>query len=115
MRTKCIFAVLLICTMALSASACVAGVSATTVRSCQTRRARCYGNLHARKCDVVLKSSDAHCNIRGLLQFHAIEFRKLDALSPFRSASERVVAPSRPAIQVSSIGSPETDRGPPLS
>jgi hypothetical protein len=63
----------------------------------------------------VLKSAPAHCNVRGLLQFQFLAFEKADDAAPLRIVSGQVAAPSRPALRISSIGSPETDRGPPLS
>src|SRR5215470_5657524 len=118
MPRNTIISALLIVTLATSASACVEGVGSSSSRLCsKSSRPSCRRNRQAvgvRRCNPVLKPVPAHCDIRGLVQLHLLAFTKFDVRSPLRIVS-RILVPSRQGPDVSSIGSPETDRGPPLS
>lgn len=111
MHAKCVIAALLIMTTALSASACVEGV----VGSAATSRVQCSRALRNQACPVIVKFSPGHCGVRGLLQFHFVSYQSLDSEPRFSLLSQRVFVSPRPGFRISSIGSPETDRGPPLS
>lgn len=116
MRTKAITAALLTLTLAVSASACVEGAGSSLAKPCISSQKHCpRAARSSTKCGAVLKSSPSHCGVRGLLQFHFIAFQKSDTVASLRAMPEPVVLPSRPALRISSIGSPETDRGPPVS
>jgi hypothetical protein len=118
MPRNTIISALLIVTLATSASACVEGVGSSSPGLCaKSSRPSCGRNLKAvgvRRCNPGLKSVPAHCEIRGLVQFHLVAFTKFEVPSPLRIVS-RIFVLSRQGPGVSSIGSPETDRGPPLS
>jgi hypothetical protein len=107
--------------MATSASACVeaVGVGSSFGKSClESSGPRCERIFHTtntRRYNPVLKSVPAHCDIRGLLQFQLVAFTNFEVRSPLRFVIGKVLFPSRPASRIFSIGSPETDRGPPLS
>jgi len=112
-----IISALLIVTMVASASACVEGAGSSSSKTCvRPLGPSCGKLLHARnRCNPAMKSVPAHCDIRGLVQFHVVSFAKFEVSSPLRVVSGRVLLPSRLDVRISSIGSPETDRGPPLS
>jgi len=116
-RRNSIISAILIATMAASASACVEGAGTSSSTACaRSSRPSCERTLHAtNKCNPVLKSIPEHCDICGLVQFHVVAFAKFEVSSPLRVVSGRVLLQSRPGPRISSIGSPETDRGPPLS
>ena len=117
MRRNSVISALLIVTMAASASACVEGAGSSLNKVCvRSSLPSCEKSLHAaNKCNPVLKSVPVHCDIRGLVQFHLVAFLKFEVSSPLRLVSGRVLLASRPGSRIFSIGSPETDRGPPLS
>jgi hypothetical protein len=115
MRVKAITAALLILTIAVSASACVEGAGGAPGKPCISSQTNCSRVARSSKCGTVLKSSPAHCSVRGLMQFHFIAFQESDKTASLRALPGRVALPSRSALRVSSVGSPETDRGPPLS
>lgn len=118
MRDK-VLSALLILTMATSASACVVGSGNSLSNGCiRSARAACERQLqaaHPGRCGPVLKAAPAHCDIRGLVQFQVAAFTKCEVPSPLRLVTAQVSVSSDPALRNSSIGSPETDRGPPLS
>ncbi len=115
MRMKASIAALLILTVAISASACVEGAGSALAKPCKFSRTHCSRVARSSKCSTVSKASSSHCDVRGLLQFHFIAFHKSDTTASLRALPGRVAIPSRLALRLSSIGSPETDRGPPLS
>lgn len=114
MHAKCVIAALLTLTTALSASACVEGVGGSAAERC-TSRVQCSRALRNQACPVIVKFSPGHCGVRGLLQFHFVSYQSLDSEPHFSLFSQRVFVSARPGFRLSSIGSPETDRGPPLS
>jgi hypothetical protein len=115
MRIKVSLAALLILTMAVSASACVEGMGSAPGERCSPSQTHCSRVARSGKCGAVLKSSPSHCDVRGLLQFHFAASQKSNTTASLRRLPGCVVIPSRLALRLSSIGSPETDRGPPLS
>src|SRR5215469_5585821 len=120
MPRNTIISALLIVTIATSASACVEGGGGSSASRLCSKSSRPSGgrNFQAvgvRRCNPVLKSVPAHCDIRGLVQFHLVAFTKFAVRSPLRIVSAGILVPSREGPRVFSIGSPETDRGPPLS
>lgn len=62
-----------------------------------------------------VKSARTQCSLRSLTQFHYAKLARFDVPSPLRSPSGKTAAISSAGVHISSIGSPETDRGPPLS
>jgi hypothetical protein len=66
-------------------------------------------------CGHILKSLPGNCGLRNFVQFQFVEFHNFEISAPLRATSDNISAPLDSAIIVSSIGSPETDRGPPRS
>jgi len=121
--------VMLIGVLAASASGCVAEWGSREATSCVDRsgRDRCRsakasslaakaGSLAAVSglC-LTVGSLPGRCGLRGLLSFQFIAFRSIEIVTPLEVALSGVSAASDSKIIVSSVGSPETDRGPPLS
>jgi hypothetical protein len=67
------------------------------------------------KCGDSLKCSGRHCSLRSLAQFQFAEFRRFATSGPLRYTGGRISLPLNPVIILSSIGSAQTDRGPPRS
>jgi len=112
-----IISALLIVSLTMSASACVKGAESSFNGCVRSARQSCE-RLHAtnaRRCSPRLKAVPARCDIRGLVQFHVVAFTKFEVPSPMRLMTAQVPVPSGPALRLSSIGSPESDRGPPRS
>jgi len=66
-------------------------------------------------CRPVLRSPSPRCSLRSLAQFQFVELRRFEIPSPLRQGDGGVSLPFDSRIVVLSIGSPETDRGPPRS
>ena len=66
-------------------------------------------------CGHVLKSSRGQCSLRSLAQFQFAELGDFETSSPLQRASGKASPVINSRIIVLSIGSPETDRGPPYS
>jgi hypothetical protein len=122
-RRTSIISALLVVVLVMSASACVAGWGnppatscshASTRRVCAREKAGIKTAVGA-ACGHILKSLSGWCGIRSFAQSQFVAFRAFKIASPVLRASGGVSAPFGPAIIVSSIGSPETDRGPPRS
>jgi hypothetical protein len=64
-------------------------------------------------CGHTLKSQRGGCSLRSFVQFQFAEFRRVEISSPPLHRDGEISPPFNPAIIVLSIGSPETDRGPP--
>jgi hypothetical protein len=123
MRPASATSVLLILTLATSASACVTGWGFQPATSCQrpTTRKPCShkepGTKAARgpACGRVLKSLTGQCSLRSLAKFQFAGLHRFELSTPLRRAAGKITPPFNSATTVSSIGSPETDRGPPCS
>lgn len=123
MRRTSITSVLLILVLATSASACVVGSGSQLATSCHRPRT---GEVCAREkrgtttaggiaCGGVLKSLPGRCGLRGFVQFQFVAFHTFEISTPLLRTTGNISAPLDSAIIVSSVGSPETDRGPPRS
>jgi hypothetical protein len=66
-------------------------------------------------CGDVVKSMPGHCSLRSLLRFQFPAFQRFEVSTPLRRTAEIISAPRGASIIATSIGSPETDRGPPRS
>src|SRR5262249_35141153 len=117
-----ITSVLLILALDSSVFACVGSCQVQPTRLCLGRTAQEHGQRDASRaptneanCRARWQTSPANCSLRGLLHFHFATFPKLQASAPLENASGHVSLPRPPAPRISSIGSPGTDRGPPLS
>jgi hypothetical protein len=53
--------------------------------------------------------------MRSFVQFQFAALRAFELSAPLLRSSGKIAVPLAPAIVVSSIGSPESDRGPPNS
>lgn len=121
MRRASITSGLLILVLTTSAFGCVTGWSSKSGTLCprpRTRKACVWkklGTTAARgsACDHTLKSLPGQCSLRSLAQFQFAELQRFEIASPLRHASSKVSLPLNSVTIVSSIGSPETDRGPP--
>lgn len=67
------------------------------------------------RCGPALKSSGGPCSLRSLAQFQVAELRHFEISSPLQRPTGKALRPSNTRLIVLSIGSPETDRGPPHS
>jgi hypothetical protein len=114
-----ILSALLIVNLIVSVSACIeGGGSASKNDRARSNCPSCKRQLHtadARSCSPVLKEVPSRCEIRGLARFHIVAFGRSDVSSPLWLVIARVVIPSAPVLRKFSIGSPESDRGPPFS
>jgi hypothetical protein len=114
---------LLILVLATSASACVAGWGSQSATSCPrpsirpacARKKTGTSKTGDTACGHVLQSVPGQCGLRGLVQSQFVAFHKFEISTPLRRVAGNISAPLDSAIIVSSIGSPETDRGPPRS
>jgi len=101
---------LLIVVLSTSAEACVAGWSSAR-RSCHPAPT-C---AKASGCGDVIRSVPGKCGLRTFVQFYCAFGDAWQSSAPLRSTAGTVAWPLNAPIIVSSIGSPQTDRGPPLS
>ena len=130
-RRKPLTALILIVIFATSMSACVAGWGSEAAASCcqSTARAACSGKCpDARKvtgcthksarnsaCKHVVKPQPGKCGMRSFAQRQFLTRPASEISIPLRREAGNIAAPDDGVIIVSSIGSPETDRGPPNS
>lgn len=112
---RSITSVLLIVAMATSASACVAGWCSQLETSCRPAGVRKACAREKPACGPLIKSLPGKCGLRSFLQFHFAAFFTFEISTPFRCASSTISVPSDSVIIASSIGTPETDRGPPCA
>ena len=66
-------------------------------------------------CGRVVKSLPDKCGLRSLVRRQFVVFRTFEISTPLRRTASNISAPFDSMIMVSSVGSPETDRGPPCS
>jgi hypothetical protein len=112
---------LLILVFATSAFECVTGCDTApspvcvrpTVRGVCVRETTSGTVAAGSRCGEVLKSSPRHCSLHGLAQVQVAEFRRFETASPLQYTGGRISLPFNSATIISSIGSPQTDRGPP--
>jgi len=122
MRRTSITSMLLILVLSASASACVAGGESRPTPSCTHPIARqaCAQNKPgiltalSPACDV-LRSQPGRCGMRSFLQLQFVAFHAFEISAPLHRAAGSISVPWDAVIIISSIGSPETDRGPPRS
>lgn len=112
---------LLILVFATSAFGCATGFGSEPLgcprghseRLC-TSKSRA-GGPKSSQCPHMLKSSRGLCSLRSLVQFQFAELRAVEISSPLQRATGKASPALKSGIIVLSIGSPETDRGPPHS
>jgi hypothetical protein len=118
MRSKTVAAGLLILVFGASAFGCVAGWNGDAPNVCGASIARksCARKKAIRTTGChVLHSSPGRCSLRSLAQGYAIEFARFEIRGPLNDVRERASVLRTAPILISSVGSPETDRGPPRS
>jgi len=101
--------------VATSSSACVAGWCSQPGTSCLRAGIRQTCAWKKPACDRLLKPLPGKCGVRNFDQFQFVTFHTSAIPAPFLPASSRIPMPLDSFIIASSIGSPETDRGPPCS
>ena len=121
MRHASITSVLLIVVLATSASACVGGSGNPSLAACSrdqrisAHRKPCRTVAVRSTCGHDLRSLPGRCGMRTFVQFQFVALHTLDIVSTLMRPAGRISIPSDFVILISSIGSPETDRGPPNS
>jgi hypothetical protein len=121
MRRSSITSVLLIVVLAASASACVAGSGNPSLAACSrnpgiTARTKAAKTVAVRStCGHDLRSLPGRCGMRTFVQLHSVALQTAEIVSPLARPAGRISVLFDSVILVSSIGSPETDRGPPNS
>ncbi len=114
---------LLILMVLTSASACVAGCGSQPAPSCSRTNARqacARRQAHTATtknpaCGDTVKSQPGRCGVRSFIPFQFATLPAFETSPPLKHTDGNVSAPLNAVIGVSSIGSPETDRGPPRS
>lgn len=122
-RRSSITSGLLILVFATSAFGCVTGSGSEPLASCRRPQNQrpCIAHksgvavAKSASCSQILKSSRGQCSLRSLTRFQFAEFRNFDLSSPLMRPSGKASLSFNSGIIVLSIGSPETDRGPPHS
>jgi hypothetical protein len=111
---------LLILAVLVSVSACVAGPLGDT-SGCYRQKGKTQplvavhgGSMAAAAACRALKSIPAKCGMRSFLQLNFVALRTFTMAAPLHCPAA-IQSPYDSRIVVSSIGSPETDRGPPVS
>jgi hypothetical protein len=123
MRRIHVMAALLVLLLTTSASVCITGWTDEPSPVCHHQTAH-HTYAGAKRstakevahlaCSGSLKSP-ARCGIRGFDQLQFAEFGPRLCSSPLLIPTDTIAAPAYTKIVISSIGSPETDRGPPRS
>ena len=121
-RLAPITSVLLILVLATSASACVVGWGSQPAPSCsRTSTLRPCARKEPRTatmrptCGDVLKSQPGRCGMRSFIQFQVVSLHTFEISDPLEHQANNISALIDSRVVVSSVGSPETDRGPPRS
>jgi len=123
MRRHCLTSALLVLALAASASACAmdwcsgprsfcAGLGVR--RDCAWNKIGTAAN-GGKACLPAAKSTPTACSLRSFVQFQFVAFDRCETWTSLPSVAGKILARPDSRIVVSSIGSPETDRGPPRS
>ena len=107
-------AVLLVMFCAASAFGCVTGVSSSQSCASLTRRHACVKSRKA-GCRPVFRQAPTDCSFRSFTQSQPADFRPFVLGAPQAHTTGAVPVRYGCAIVLLSIGSPQTDRGPPRS
>lgn len=116
MRRASLISGLLILTMALTGFRCAAGgcINAQTAGLAVSTRQHTTAAQTAGSAGIV-KASPKQCNLRAFSQSQSAVFRKIGMPTPLSLSSGKVSPPVNAGLFRSSVGSPESDRGPPRS
>jgi len=113
-----LIAALLIAALGASVSNCLATTENTDSRcghrthSVSQAPTATHSKLAADHC---AGSPSTHCSMRGLLQFHFLPRSAFAMSTPSLRPLSHLAQPRASKLKLTSIGSPQTDRGPPLS
>jgi len=122
-RRASITSVLLILSLTASASACVAGgvsphadsrANRGRLRACAREKPGIASAVRP-VCGHIVDPLPGTCAMRSFVQFQFAATRRLESYIPLPRPAGTISFPSEGPIMVPSIGSPETDRGPPRS
>lgn len=67
------------------------------------------------RCSPVVKSLPSTCGMRSFVPFQFVTLHAVETSVPVPNTGGHISLPLDSAIIISSVGSPETDRGPPRS
>ena len=119
MRLRSLISALLILALWASASECVNGAGTSLGAACRVSHIRLSHSKASHTADAncrhALKGRSDPCSLRGLLQFQFLTLPAFEIAIPFDLIEEKVAGPTDSTAKLTSIGSPETDRGPPRS
>jgi hypothetical protein len=112
---------LLILVLATSGSGCVMGCGAEVwqpllrlnVQRGHVQNMPGGALIAASQCGDTVKRLRGHCTLRSVTQLQFAELRRLELVTPLWNAAGNIPFPFNSATIISSIGSPQTDRGPP--
>ena len=118
-RKPRLISAVLVVILAVSASGCAMGWSIPR-QACSTRKSLiCLRTqptaVKTSPCGHVLGSQPRHCSLRSLTQFQFAQIRNFEVAAIPLPTTGKVLPPRQSPIHLSSVGSPETDRGPPRS
>jgi hypothetical protein len=116
-RARTLISALLILALFASASACVAGTSDYSTAGGRARFRPCRSEFAHRQTNssYALRAPITRCALRGLLSFQFLTLPAFEVAVPLELTAQEVTEPSDSTVELTSIGSPETDRGPPRS
>ena len=86
--------------------------SKTTINAMTGDRASEKSNQPVEPCGDELRARAGQCALRSFIQLHFASFAAAEISEPLLVAT-KVASPSRVTIVVTSVGPPETNRGPP--
>jgi hypothetical protein len=114
------FSALLILALSASVSACVAATGSGSAAACSLAHSkpshpRTAAATADNNCGHSLRARSAHCSLRGLLQFQFLTLPEFQIGAPLDLIAVDIMTPPNSTAKLTSIGSPETDRGPPRS
>jgi hypothetical protein len=123
MRRAALISACLIPVFAASAFGCVAGFGGERApRRSESRKDRMCARKQASSsamsgsaCPDVVKSAPSQCSLRSLTQVQVAKFSRFEVPTPLRVTNARSTVQPNSLLIIASIGSPETDRGPPHS
>jgi hypothetical protein len=114
MRRISLISALLILTLSASVSRCITGSSDGAPAGCWLSHVRLSRVTAGDQCGDTARSRSKQCSLRGMLQFQFLTLPPVRVTPPQQVVAESKT-PVDSTIKFTSIGSPETDRGPPLS
>jgi hypothetical protein len=115
-RSRSLISALLMLTLCASASACVNGTGTGFGAACRISHPRLSAlGATENTCGHAFNTRVAQCPLRGLLQFQFLTLSAFQIAVPIDVIAETVTVPSDSTAKLTSVGSPETDRGPPRS